>query len=113
MDSEEVRNELLAEIHNRLAEISKFLEIGIAMFAKLDTDDLDMLKIECKNVSIRYIEDTYRILQDDDSSVGCNSAMGLFREIYSEASGKISQIPLGEDTKRTHPIDEKTGCFLT
>ena len=32
-NTEEIRNELLAEIHNRLAEISKFMEVGISIFA--------------------------------------------------------------------------------
>ena len=115
MDAEEVRNELLAKIHNRLAEISKFLEIGIAIFAKLSAYDLDDIKSECKNINIKahdIFNNDYSLLQDKDMRVGCNSSMGLHQEFWSKGEKREVYWPLGEDTERTCPIDED-GYLLT
>ena len=111
MNSKEVRNELLAEIHNRLAEISKFLEVGIAMLAKLDDFDIELLKSECEQLHITEIRGVYDILQEEDCDVGRNSDKGLYRKIWDkEAEMKISS-PLGTRYKRTCPVGDD-GCFL-
>ena len=115
MDSEEVRNKLLAEIHNRLAEISKFLEIGIAMLAKLDSYELNALKTECKKVIIEAVnryEDEYSMSQDIDRDVGCNSSKGLYLTFWNKGMRR-EDFPLGEDDKRLWPVDEEEGHFLT
>lgn len=115
MDSEEVRNKLLAEIHNRLAEISKFLEVGIALFAKLDTYDLETLKDNCKKLDIETAtwSDNFRLSQDDDYAVGFSSVMGLFHEFGDRQRKNEVYSPLGEYDKRIMPVNEETGYFLT
>lgn len=115
MNSEEVRNKLLTAIHNRLAEISKFLEVGIALFAKLDTYDLETLKDNCKKLGIETVtwSDNFRLSQDDDYAVGFSSAMGLFHEFWDRQQQKEVCSPLGEYDERIMPVNEETGYFLT
>ncbi len=115
MDSEEERTQLLAAIHNRLAEISKFLEVGIALFAKLNTCDLETLKDNCKKLDIETAtwSDNFRLSQDDDYAVGFSSAMGLFHEFWDRQQRKEVCSPLGEYDERIMPVNEETGYFLT
>ena len=44
LTNEEIRNNILVEIHNRLAEISTYLKTGLAILAKFDSDDLQTLE---------------------------------------------------------------------
>ena len=44
LDNKEIRNNILAEIHNRLAEISTYLKTGLAIFAKLNHYDTNFLR---------------------------------------------------------------------
>lgn len=115
MDSEEVRTQLLTAIHNRLAEISKFLEVGIALFAKLNTCDLETLKDNCKKLDIETAtwSDNFRLSQDEDYAVGFSSVMGLFHEFWDRQRQKEVLSPLGEYDERIMPVDEETGYFLT
>lgn len=119
-EREEIRNELLIEIHNRLAEISKFLEVGIALFARLNSYDLEELKNQCKKIYGQFSEyqRPYDIYQDEDSNIGCSSDKGLYIEVWDKEIPKDEMpqqviYPLGNDYVRTRPVDKETGYFLT
>ena len=118
MYEDEVRNELLAEIHNRLAEISKFLEVGIALLAKLSIDDLTKLNCECQKVNIETRENytasanEYHISQDDNLGVGYDSRRGLHYE-GSVNGYQGAYRPFGEDMTRSWPLDKFGVRFLS
>lgn len=110
-DDGEMRNELLAEIHNRLAEISKFLEVGIALFARLDSYEIESLKDECEKFSITHTHSGEALVQDSDCTVGYNDRLGLHYTSWEKPTEIERYYPLGK-CERTCPIDEDNGYFL-
>lgn len=113
-DNEETQTRLLLEIHNRLAEISKFLEIGIAMFAKLSADELEMIGLECQKIGITKSDIHKTMHQDDNLSVGYGSKTKLyFQKTGKENEPPLCWFPLGVDDTRSWPLDENSERFLT
>ena len=96
LSHEEILNNTLAEIHNRLAEISTYLKTGL---------ENDM----AANISLDTLED-YRDKHGFKKSrhvIGFSKNKGL----YSFGKNTLDKLPLG-DFARTAPIDEDTGAFL-
>lgn len=118
---EEIRNNILAEIHNRLAEISTYLKTGLAIFAKLNSDDLDTLEEQNKLIRTDTNEGVYSnyVLitpnsEKNSDGIGYSKEKGLYLSCkYKHDNGKWSRddYPLG-DFERTAPIDKNTGAFL-
>ena len=110
LSHEEILNNTLAEIHNRLAEISTYLKTGLAIFAKLDHYDTNLLENDmAANISLDTLED-YRDKHGFKKSrhvIGFSKNKGL----YSFGKNTLDKLPLG-DFARTAPIDEDTGAFL-
>lgn len=104
LDVDEQRNEILKGIHNQLAQINKWLEVGIALYAKLSSDDIEDLKTD-----VEYIFPNV-----DDVTCGGFSNTGYTREhgLYEQYMNGDKEIkePLGE-YDRTAEIDPKTGFF--
>lgn len=114
-DDGEMRNELLAEIHNRLAEISKFLEVGIALFARLDSYEIEVLKQKCGQISVIHADTNfgtrYELFQDSSCDIGYNDSLGLHYSEWDSGDKQERYFPLG-DYERTCPVDENEGYFL-
>ena len=117
LDNEEIRNNILAEIHNRLAAISTYLKTGLAIFAKLNHNNLETIREQSSTIMLNtsFVKcDDYSLLHSNDN-VGYSSDKGLYSsEIYDNANTneKYEQkFPLG-DFERTAPINEDTGAFL-
>ena len=110
LTNEEIRNNILAEIHNRLAEISTYLKTGLAIFAKLNHYDTNFLENDiAQNISLD-ISENYRDkhgLKKSRHVIGFSKDKGL----YSFDKETYEDLPLG-DFERTAPIDEDTGAFL-
>ena len=113
LDEEERQTLLFAEIHNRLAEISKFLEIGIAMFAKLSIYDLEDIHSKCQQIYIKKdISGVEEMSQDGNMAVGYESSLGL-HYMKTTNDDNVIWCPLGEDDTRSCPLDETCTRFLT
>ena len=121
LSHEEILNNTLAEIHNRLAEISTYLKTGLAIFAKLNRDDLDTLEEQNKSICLdtnkgeysNYVLITPNFEKSSDS-IGYSKEKGLYLSCkYKHDNGKWSRndYPLG-DFERTAPINEDTSAFL-
>lgn len=51
LDTDEQRNEILKEILNQLSKLNKWLEVGIALYAKLSDEDIEVLKEDALYIS--------------------------------------------------------------
>lgn len=103
-DENEIRNNILAEIHNRLAEISAYLKVGITLLAKLSPDEVTI--IQETEPSIDHSSTHYHVLTGE-GRVGCDTKHGLYIDgVFTGGSS-----PLGE-MERTAPINEETCCFI-
>ena len=117
LTNEEIRNNIVAEIHDRLAEISTYLKTGLAIFAKLNHEDLERIRQQSATIMLdtSFINcDDYYLLHPNDT-VGYSNDKGLYSsEIYDNTTtGKKyeQKFPLG-DFRRTAPIDKTTGAFI-
>ena len=105
LDSSETRNEILVEIHNRLSEISKFMEIGIAIFAKLSASSLEDIKQD-GDVSVSYghvdpetMTLGYQVIHHSNRPIGYDDDMGGLYGSEDLEDGCSRCYPLGENTK--------------
>ena len=117
---QEVQIEILAEIHNRLAEISKFLEIRFARSEKLRADETAFLKdfdIRKCNIESHLNEDfipVFNLRITNDRPVGFETDKGLYYADDEEGfeDTNFRHIPLGEDETRTRPTADDDLYFL-
>ena len=116
LTNEEILNNTLAEIHNRLAEISTYLKTGLAIFAKLEHYDTDFIENGmAANISLNTKED-YRDnhgLKKSKHVIGYSSDKGLYAAEQKIVNRKTRETlyPLG-DFERTAPIHKETGAFI-
>ena len=117
---QEPQNSILAEIHNRLAEISKFLELIAVKYTKMSADDMEYLdkpridteeRIVSEDGGLPYACDEYIYRECDDVSIGFSDDIGLHRKFsrYDEKTGKLFEevSPLNLDSyEGTIPLDE-------
>ena len=102
LDTDEQRNEILKEILNQLSKLNKWLEVGIALYAKLSDEDIEVLKEDALYISTDHNSNMWF---SDDPNMGYTKERGLYRR-----QRNISE-PLG-DYDCTAPIDEDTGFFI-
>lgn len=110
LDNVEIQNAILAEIHNRLGEISSYLKVGITLLAKLNDEEV-LHSIDENTSSIAL--NTANIKCDNYTFYPPETTIGYTKErgLYEARRSSRQVFPLG-DFERTAPIDEKTGEFV-
>lgn len=118
---QEPQNSILAEIHNRLAEISKFLELIAVKYAKVRAHDMEWLPkpridteeriVAEEDGGLPYACDDYIYREYDNVSIGFSDDIGLHEKFsrYDEKTGKLFEKvhPLNPDSyEGTIPLDE-------
>ena len=112
----EVHNYLLMEIHNRLAEISRFLEVFTVKYASLDSFDTDTItedhKIDMSSLPNDFEEgQKYVVRRNNYRPIGYTSDMGLHIDEYDEENDSDNFYKLSNE-KTARPVDNDN-YFLT
>ena len=98
---------MLAQIHDRLAEISKALEVCTAKFAHLNAEETrEVLKYNAP--FLNTTPSGYFMLPDEDHCVGYDKLHGLHDQ--NNSGGEL--FPLAWDDERECSIDEENGRFI-
>ena len=80
----EVHNYLLMEIHNRLAEISRFLEVFTAKYASLNSNDVESItkdhkiSMHCLRSNCPEEDREYELRTNDHRPIGYSEDKGLY-----------------------------------
>ena len=129
---EKAKLKTLAEIHNRLAEISQYLEIAVTKYAKIDVKDkesdewvrlLNLITIEdnyfIHNDKNQFVkkdceddECLYKFYSSDDSVLGYKDTYkGLYTRTECDSVEHIERDSVFGDYDRDINYDTKTGCI--
>ena len=114
LSESEMHNIILTEIHNRLAEISRFLEVISVKYARLDHIDTDTItedhKIDMYSLPNDFEKGKkYELRRNHYRPIGYTEDKGLYmadEENFSDNYYKLS------DEKTARPVDEDN-YFLT
>ncbi len=108
----EIHNYLLSEIHNRLAEISRFMEVMAVKFADLDPVDVESITRDYK-ISMRCVtpncseeERSYELRINNYRPIGRTADKGLY---IAEDDGDCYKL---SNEKTARPVDDDN-YFLT
>ena len=107
LSESEVHNILLMEVHNRLAEISRFLEVFTAHYANLDSIDVEtitrdhQISMHCLSLDCPEEDREYTLRINDYRPIGYTADKGLHiaeddNDFY-QLSNKATARPVDDD----------------